>query len=624
MDEKLKILMLEDVPSDAELMEHALRKSEIVFESRRVDTRESFIAALEEFRPDVALLDYKLPGFNGREALGMVRKSHPDIPVIMVTGALGDEAAIELLKSGARDYVLKDNLARLAPAVREALQMEHDHRARLAAENALRESEIRFRALTENSSDITTVIAPDGVMLFDSPSINRLLGYEPGELLGSNTFDLIHPDDVERTRDTFAALVKKPGELDTMEHRMRTKDGRWRVFESRGVYLPDVAGINGVVINARDITERIQAGLAVRRSERRYRRLFEAAKDGILILHPATGDIIDVNPFIVDMLGYSRAELLQKKLWDIVAFDDVEACKNVFVELRTQGYIRYDNLPLKTKAGNRVDVEFVFNLYSENSHRVMQCNIRDITGNMRVERGDMERMKDDLISTVTHELRTPLTTLLGFVDLLQSHEHSAGSQRDYLDMIGKEGERLGKLLSDFQDIQLIEAGRQEYHFQPVDLKALLEEVRESFAKAGTLHAFDLELPASLPRVHADAGRLHQVLENLLSNAVKFSPQDGHITLGAQLVDEGVEIRVTDPGVGISAADLPKVFDKFYRVKHPMMQVAPGTGLGLALVKNIVAAHGGRVWAESEAGHGSTFYFTLPVADAGTPSGVHTQ
>ena len=610
--------------------------------------------------------------------------------------------------------------------------MARGKRAREAAEEALRASEARFRALMENASDITTVITPDGMVLFDSPSIKNLLGYEPGELLGSNALELIHPDDVERTRKKLVELVRKPGELETMEHRLRKKDGRWRVFESKGIYLPEVAGIHGVVITARDITERIQAGLAMRRSERRYRRLFEAARDGILILHPATGDIIDANPFLIDMLGYSLTELLQRKLWQIVAFGDIEACKNVFVELRTRGYVRYDNLPLKTKLGNLLDAEFVCNLYNEGGRRVMQCNIRDISENRRMERlgleseiaarmaegvclirahdrsivytnprfvqmfgyargelvglkadvlnadgeeysartftemeealgkggvweGDVhhrrkdggefwchasvsafehpehgrvwlavclditerretERMKDELITTVTHELRTPLTTLLGIVDLLQGGEHGVDSQREYLDMIGREGQRLSKLVNDFLDIQLIEAGRQEYHFQPLDLGAKMEEVRGLFMKSGSPHSFDMELASSLPLVHADAGRLHQVLENLLSNAVKFSPQGGHIVIGARPVGGSVEVWVADSGVGISADDLPRVFDKFYRVKHPMMQVEPGTGLGLSLVKNIVQAHGGRVWAESEVDHGSTFYFTLPAVE----------
>lgn len=264
----LRILLLEDVVDDAEHMQHTLAKAGIDFEARRVDTREAFMRALQEFHPDIVLADNELPSLSGMEALRIERRSSPEIPMVIVTGSLGDESAVEILKSGAKDYVLKDNLARLPHAVQRALAEEQGIRARKAAERAMRESEARFRALTENSSDITTVIAPDGVVLFDSPSITMLMGYEHGELVGSNAFDLVHPDDHASTRAVLASLLTNPGVLHTVEHRLRHKDGQWRVYESKGVYLPEVSGLQGIVINARDITERKQSEYVLKKTNR--------------------------------------------------------------------------------------------------------------------------------------------------------------------------------------------------------------------------------------------------------------------------------------------------------------------------------------------------------------------
>ena len=144
---ELRILLLEDVPTDAELVEDALREAGLSFTAKRVDTRETFIRALDEFKPDVVLADYSLPAFDGGSALKIIRQQYPSVPVVMVTGAVGDEIAIELLKMGAKDYVLKDRLARLGPAVLRVLSEMQDILARKAAEEALRESDERYRSI---------------------------------------------------------------------------------------------------------------------------------------------------------------------------------------------------------------------------------------------------------------------------------------------------------------------------------------------------------------------------------------------------------------------------------------------------------------------------------------------
>ncbi|MBU1424739.1 MAG: response regulator [Gammaproteobacteria bacterium] len=160
LNRELRILMLEDTPSDAELAEHELRKDGIAFTSMRVETRAAFIDALEQFQPDIVLSDYNLPDFNGMAAIQIVQREHPEVPVVMVTGALSDVEAVELIHAGARDYVLKDRLARLAPAVQRALAMERDLRARKAAEQALRKShdelEERVRQRTAELTNANT------------------------------------------------------------------------------------------------------------------------------------------------------------------------------------------------------------------------------------------------------------------------------------------------------------------------------------------------------------------------------------------------------------------------------------------------------------------------------------
>ena len=168
MNRDLRVLMLEDTPTDAELAERELRKAGIAFTSLRVDSRDGFVRALEEFRPDIILSDYNLPDFNGMEALEFVRHNHPEIPVIMVTGALSDIEAVGLIHAGAKDYVLKDRLARLGSAVQHVLSMEQGIRARKAAEKSLRESEVKFRSLVEFISDWIWEVNEYGVYIYFS------------------------------------------------------------------------------------------------------------------------------------------------------------------------------------------------------------------------------------------------------------------------------------------------------------------------------------------------------------------------------------------------------------------------------------------------------------------------
>ncbi len=190
---ELHILMLEDTSSDAQLMERELRKAGIVFIARRVNTRDAFVQALEEFHPDIILSDYKLPNFDGMTALAMVRHDHPDVPVIMVTGALPDVDAVELIHAGAKDYVLKDRLSRLATAVQHVLSVEDGIRARKAAEKALRESFIRYTSVTDGANDAIVCVRPDGTIHLWNKMAEQMFGYSEDEAIGKPLHQLIVP-----------------------------------------------------------------------------------------------------------------------------------------------------------------------------------------------------------------------------------------------------------------------------------------------------------------------------------------------------------------------------------------------------------------------------------------------
>lgn len=260
MNGELRVLMLEDTATDAELAERELRKAGIAFTALRVETRTAFIRALDEFRPDIILSDYNLPDFNGIAALEIVRRAHPEIPVVMVTGALSDMEAVELIHAGAKDYVLKDRLARLAQAVQRTLAAEQSARERQAAEKALRESEAKFRALVESSSDWIWEVDEQFRYTYSSPQVYGLLGFRAEELVGKTPYDLMDSDDAARLRESLSGIAGRREHFRLVETSTHHKDGRLVYLETSGTPMFDAQGVfKGYRGINRDITGRKEA-----------------------------------------------------------------------------------------------------------------------------------------------------------------------------------------------------------------------------------------------------------------------------------------------------------------------------------------------------------------------------
>ncbi len=256
----LRILLLEDTLSDAELEEHELRKLGIPFTLQRVETRDNFTRALDEFNPDIILSDYNLPEFSGMEALEIVRNKYPNIPVIMVTGALPDIEAVGLIHAGAKDYVLKDRLARLGAAVQRVLSAEQGVRARKAAEKSLRESEAKFRSLVESTSDWIWEIDEHGHYTYSSPQVFGMLGYTAEEVIGKTPFDLMTPEDAGRLREQFAFIAGERKHFKLLENANLHKNGQVITLETSGAPMLDAHGVfKGFRGIDRDITERKEA-----------------------------------------------------------------------------------------------------------------------------------------------------------------------------------------------------------------------------------------------------------------------------------------------------------------------------------------------------------------------------
>jgi PAS domain S-box-containing protein len=487
-------------------------------------------------------------------------------------------------------------------------------------EETLRESEERYRDLYSNAPIAYFSVGTDGFIKESNKATRQLFGHSEEELRKMPVLGLYAEESKSKAKSVLDKRFKQGLDIVNEEMAYQRKDGK-KVYGLLSVSL--VKDKNSRVVASRsmvrDITERKQAEEKLAESEAKYRRLFETAQDAILILDGATGRIIDANPFIKDLLGYSMEELRGKNLWEIGKAMDVLASKLSYKQLHKEGYVRYEHLPLVARDGRVVAVEVVANAYQVGHQRIIQCNIRDITARKREEEA-RERLTQQLQAKVSeletfsygiaHDLRSPLVSIEGFNRLLREDmqnqkvenvkedirllETSVRKMQGFLDST-LDYSRSGQLIKRTEDVS----------FGKIVEEAVAEFDEEALSIGGVISRAKI-----FPKVYADRMRIKEVLTNLVKNSIKYRDKTvplkieiGHYRSGKEVV-----FFVRDNGTGIDANEVGKIFDLFYRGTAD----GEGSGIGLAVVKKIIEAHGGRIWVrEGQTEKGTTICFTLP-------------
>ena len=497
----LRILHLEDSPLDAELVREQLIAGGLRAQMDTAPGKQEFTAFLQRGGYDLILADYSIPDFDAFGALALTKTLSPGTPFICVSGAIGEEKAVELLRQGATDYVMKSRLDKLLLVMERALRENRDHQANL------------------------------------------------------------------------------------------------------------------------------QLVTGLRASENRYRRLFESAKDGILILDAETGMIVDVNPFLIEMLGFSKEAFLEKNLWQLGFIRSLVANRDNFVTLQKTNYIRYEDLPLETADGRQIDVEFISNVYTVDGKRVIQCNIRDIRERkqvhdaLRLAKKNAEaavKAKSDFLNSIAHDFRTPVHAILGFSAFLLS-ENLTKKQHDLAGYISRSGQSLLRLVEELLDISRLESGGIVLRNIEFDLGEVVRSAYEvpKVMLEGKPIAMTCSIDEGIPRLKGDTVRLGQIIFNLIGNAVKFTEQ-GAIAIKVWRETDGpdtkkcrINLSVKDTGIGIPQDRQDEIFTPFVQLQEFRgPRECGGVGLGLYITRTLVHLMKGEIRVLSEPGAGSEFTVIL--------------
>lgn len=503
----------------------------------------------------------------------------------------------------------------------------------------LEREERRFRSLIENSMDFILILDAEGRVTYQSPSTARVLGYDGRELADRDIFDFIHPKDRGWARDVFVRSLKHPGSRGQYELRLRHRDGHWLHMGLTGCNLLHDPAVRGVVINASDVSERSRS----RARLESINRLFTSLGPDIIVnmerVVLATREILEADHASYIRLERGRLSVLFTARAGVAfrVHEHPEACfLHGLVREDHRGPVVMDKEMLQDRCGNcgfslrgkyscSVSHPVVcmgktigFLSVFRRDERGLSSDEMETLGTLaralavEEERLSREQGLKDFIDIASHELRHPITVMKGYAITLLDYEErmSQEAKRELLENISAGADRLDMLLRELLDVSRIERGRFSLNPRSTEVGPLIELAVGEMESKGFAGRFVLSVPAGLSPRRIDPERIKRVLIILLDNAVNFSPDGSRVEVSAAERSGELWVSVMDRGPGVPEGERERIFERFYQVEEVLHHSKPGMGLGLYIAKEIVEAHGGRIWYEPRPGGGSIFRFSL--------------
>ncbi len=623
---KYKLIIVEDDVALNTLIQKTLQKND--YQTKGFYTGHEALEWLRENNHSniLLLLDYQLYEMSGEQVIKILRKDNIEVPFVIITGHGDEKTAVEMMKLGALDYMIKDSsFIDLLPTVVQQVINHLDIEAKLdESQEALKKSEEKYRSIFENIQDVYFELSLKGEVLEISPSVENILSLKKEDLINKPFFQ----EKAEETK--LLNVLKESGVISDYEIYLTRENGQKIPTSFTCKYLYDQNDQPRKIIGTiRNITERKQAEEVIRHSEERYRILAENSSD-MISKHNWDRTYLYVSPACQKLLGYHPEELNGRSAYNVIHPDDVEDIRKNHIQLlenRTSSFI--ESYRIRKKDGTYIWFETNNQvIYNHNSYLVQEivCVSRDIT-----ERKDKEELlkakevaerankaKSEFLANMSHEIRNPLNAIIGMTNTLAKTPMNT-DQHQFLESIAISSRNLLNILNDILDFSKIEANRIDLTFANFSLKQLITETIDIFVPQAKVKGLFLsyEIIDRVPEnLYGDEKKIVQILNNLLSNAIKFTNQGKvHVKVETSAVSSNnttLKFSVEDTGVGVKEEDIPNLFESFRQLDITAKKEYQGTGLGLSIVKSLVELMNGKVTFESELGKGSCVSFEIPV------------
>ncbi|EXJ16719.1 response regulator [Imhoffiella purpurea] len=640
----LRLLLIESSSDDEIRLLNAIAEAGYAVRHQRVtNERELREILYAGYFWDVIVSDYELPELEGLRALQLVRQQYRDTPFLFVSGTLMDDVGLRAMRSGANDYLMKDNLARLGPALERELKESANRRQTLV-------TKVQYRAILDSTLDAILVVQETGYVQIFNKGAETAFGYNASEILGQHIGVLLPGDAFHRLKLIPAKLAPEPAGTRVYEShyivlRGTHKDGRTLPLEascSRARCNEEKI----YTIMLRDISQRLASERALRESEERLRLLMDNIRDYAIIMLDTQGRVTTWNQGAANLMGYEADEIIGQPASLFYPNEDTadgrprDRLEQAIAEgrscdegwrVRRDGSRFYAEVTLsaaRDAGGSLCGVVKITRDITERRamedelrrHRdALEARVAERTAELELARQQAERLarsKSDFLANMSHEIRTPMNAVLGLAYMLEQQNLPEDAQ-DLARKIQKSGQTLLGIINDILDFSRIESGGVEIEQAPFRLC----DVLDNLATIMTATAADkpLELIITPPDcidmiLRGDALRLEQVLINLTSNAIKFTAS-GMVEVRIQILEQtqtrvGLRFSVIDTGIGIDMASQERLFRPFSQADPSTTRRFGGSGLGLAICRRLVNLMGGRIGVRSEPDQGSTFWFEL--------------
>ncbi len=603
-----------------EEMEEVLKKlkSYAVHSFNSID---HFLSNIEHISPSVVIIDSIRYNEQPIRNVKQFFREEFDIPVIYIPD--GEEDPVLKLEDFRQphEYILDYSSLR---EIELAVNLTID---KYFSEKIIKNGELQFKVLLENSSDLFTIVDKRGVIKYESPSVKRMLGYTPEELIGKEFFDLIHTADLERCKNAFYDNISRGKSSFLIRFRYSGRNNQHRIIDALFSNLLSVKGVESIIITGKDVTDKRTIEKKFLTNLKRYNALIENLPIGVYRSTPS-GELLIANSFLIKMLGYSSFREMEKV--DINSSYVQQSIREIFKEVIDRfGEAKGFEFEIRRKNG---DIIFVRDssraIYDEKGNiAYYEGVLEDISDKKKYEREIIlaketaekaDTLKSYFMAHLSHEIRTPVNSILTFVSLLKEEFEPKlpAELHESFQIIENSADRLIRTIDLIMNLSSLQTGNFDAKYSWLDIEndILNEIINEYSGKAKRKEIkFSYINRAKNTKIYADKFSAYHMISNLIDNAIKYTPENGKISMFLTERGNDLRLEIIDTGIGISREYLPNLFTPFTQEEMGYTRKYEGNGLGLAISKKYAELNNAIIEAKSIKGQGSNFTITFKEA-----------